>query len=186
MRMLWRALIVAIGVCAASPAAAGVIIDYVGFGWGPGPVLPPPPNIMVANNQYFDLSVPGLEDLCEQQPSMCDKQKQVDALAKLERDRAIGWALTGVGFGIAVVGPLASIGTCTASSGPCQPNWLAFTTTLAGGAALGIAGLYITPTDKDVLHFVNMTNAMHPSTPVHVQFGMVDRQSPGFVVAGGF
>jgi hypothetical protein len=186
--MFLRAFIVSIVVCVAAPATAQSDAQSGKMGadldWG---LVVPYPNTMVVNHQIYDLSINGIEDMCRDQPFLCRMKVQQDALAKLEHDRALGFTLTGVGFGLAVIGPVASIAAnCGNATNRCEPNWAAFGTTLIGGSLLGILGLNIIPHQNDLVDFVHLTNGINPTQPVRLRIGMLNGSSPGLVIAGGF
>src|SRR6478672_5289645 len=120
-----RTLSILLSLGAATPAMAHGTVGYgVGFGWGPAFVAPPQPSMMFVNNQYFDLSVSGIEDLCRAQPGLCDTPALQGDLASLQRERAVGYTLAFLGFGVAVGGPLISaLHSCEGTNRACNPNW---------------------------------------------------------------
>ncbi|HET6344178.1 MAG TPA: hypothetical protein VFH51_04555 [Myxococcota bacterium] len=182
-----RALLVGL-VLGALPSTARAHIGYgVGFGWGPAYVVPSEPSLFYVNHQYYDLSVSGLEDMCHAQPALCDTQGLKDSLLNLERERAVGYSLALAGFGVAVGGPLISaLQSCRGNEGTCQPNWTVVSTSLITGTVLGVLGLIITPSTKDLVGYINATNAAHPENPIRLNVGVVGQRTPALLFATGF
>jgi hypothetical protein len=169
----------------AAPAQAAVSYG-VGFGWGPAFIVPSEPSLFYVNHQYYDLSVSGLEDMCLAQPGLCDTPALRAILLNLERESAAGSTLAMLGFGVAVGGPLISaLHTCQDSS-TCQPNWTVVSASLITGTVLGILGLVVTPNTKDLVGYINTTNAAHPENPIRLNVGIVGQRTPAVLFATGF
>ena len=107
---LTLAVTLTVALAAAQPAQAHGFLGYgLGFRYAPfyGPSAAP--SLLVLNNQYFDFSVSGLEDLCKSQPGVCNAT-QLESLESLQRYRAAGWALEIIGVGVMLGGPLVEYG----------------------------------------------------------------------------
>lgn len=177
-----------------STAHAHGVVGY-GVGVGYSPAFGPDttmPALLVLNNQYYDFSVSGVADLCKSQPAFCASPTQQDFLSKLERNRAAGWVLELVGMGVMLGGPLLSMAKSCQNSDAlhrCEPNWSVVAGSVGTGILLGIVGAAISPDPKDVMQFVNQSNADHPDAPIRLQVGLLGGGRTGggvgISIAGG-
>ena len=67
----------------------------------------------------------------------------------------------------------------------CEPNWGVVAGSVGTGIVLGIIGAAISPDHKDVMQFVNQSNAQHPESPIRFQLGLVGNRAPGFSISAG-
>lgn len=130
-------------------------------------VLPSGPPLLVVNDQYYDLGVPGLRRLCDAHPELCASPHLMDSLHHLEGRRIAGITLAWSGLAAAVLGPVISTAVnCSNSDVYCRPDNGVVLGTVLGGLATTITGLVLLPGNHDVMRLVNAINQGHPEHPV--------------------
>ena len=158
--------------------------------WGLEPMavmIPQGPPLLVIDQQYYEVGVPGLKRLCASNPELCAAPGITDSLHHLEGRRIAGITLAWTGLGAAILGPVISTAAnCTHPDTYCRPDNGVVLGTVLGGLATTITGLVLLPGNHDVMRVVNAINRAHPDHPVGLKMSMLDSKAPALVVAGHF
>ena len=139
------------------------------------------------NNQYFELSVDGLREMCRRQPDLCRAPAQDDQLSSMKTHDVVGQILTATGFLALVAGLVWSSTSLIRANSESDLNLTPLFVGGGLGLVLPIVGGFIRPSRSDLVDFVNDTNALHQKSPIRLQLGGGGGpQMRGFAIGLGF
>lgn len=137
-------------------------------------VVPSGPPLLVVNQQYYELGVPGLRRLCDEHPEVCAAPGLTESLQHLQGRRIAGITLAWSGLAAALLGPVISTAVnCSHTDQYCRPDNGVVLGTVLGGLATTITGLVLLPGNHDVMRVVNSINQAHPDHPVGLKMSML-------------
>lgn len=185
--VLRKSLVVALVLALARSASAHVVVVPV-MPMGPYPsYYYPPPEHLEFNNQYYDLSLSGLQKLCLAHPDACTPAQR-EALEGFATRRTVGLVLLFTGVAAAIAGPVWTAASIRRDSTGTHANAVPLIVGLSAGVALPLTGGLIMPHRSELVDVINEMNAAHPETPVRINLGgtMSPLGSPGLMLGMNF
>lgn len=154
----------------------------------PLPVMVPSgPPLLVVNQQYYELGVPGLRRLCDEHPELCQAPNLQQSLHHLQGRRIAGITLAWSGLAAALLGPVISTAVnCSHTDQYCRPDNGVVLGTVLGGLATTITGLVILPGNHDVMRVVNSINQAHADHPVGLKMSLLNGRGAALAWAQHF
>ena len=147
-----------------------------------------PERYIQLGQQYYELSLTGLQHLCREHPETCGDEAQQATLRGLTKRRTTGIALTVLGIAAALGGSTWTLATRDyASDGQVRSvNVVPLIVGVSLGVALPLVGGILIPHDRDMIDFINASNAAHPKVPIELRFGHVAPRTPGLTLSMRF
>jgi hypothetical protein len=180
------ALLVVLGF--SSPAAADVVLLPYGPVFPYGPAYFRPERYMQVDQQYFELSLGGLQRLCAAQPGMCRSDAQRAELSSLRNRQVAGVALIVGGVAAAVGGTIWTLSSTHYDSQGflTSANDVPLFVGLGLGITLPLVGGIVAPHGGDIVDFVNGINGQQPEHPVELHLGAVAPRARGVALTMHF
>ena len=164
---------------------------YGGYGYGypmsPSVVMLRQPQTLVHNQQYYNVTISGLEAICQDSPESCVTEEQTTKLVDMRHEQTTAYILQGIGLALLVAAPVVLFAvTCSDNSPFCTKNTIPAAVLGAAGVGLSITGSIFHPSERDYLDWINLTNRLHPDEPIRLQFGARPGRGLEVMASGSF
>ena len=179
MRLLRRTILLLLLPATSAQAAAGAFSPRsqygygygYGFGYAPPIVMMRQPSVLIYADQYYDVSVDGIRQLCGENGELCASEAQQAQLTSLRHREIWSYALGGVGLAALVAAPLV-IFLRSCDDIVCRRSFVPAGIAAGAGLALTISAAIVRPGANDCVAFVNGTNRLHPDSPIKLQISV--------------